>query len=298
MLQKAIELEEGKLTAHLLRAGISVTAVDFKGETAWEAFVCGWVTGWHGGMFYIVLNAFMARLSASSVDVTCEMRCESTLHQYGEHLVAIKRCKYSDVYPGVFELRMPGAHDDSIRGLFLLLNAGCRVNAPDKFQDLPFQTSVFGEPSSLSTIPLFGEILKMLTAAGSRLPLTFNEAQKLAIFLKDCTPNKPAAELLSFYALGLLTAHSDAAKAQLRSSIKAVSIWSGIIAQLCQRLTLKNLCLSCIRMNCYPNAFVGASKLPLTPKLREDVRPGYQMYKRQFGSIFSLGDIISRYTRL
>ena len=135
------------------------------------------------------------------------------------------------------------------------------------------------------------------SAAGSRLQLSFNETQKLVIFFRDFTTEK-SDDLLSFRALGLLTAHSGAAKARLQARIKTLSVCDDVIAQLCRPLTLKNLCLSCIRMNCYPNAFVGASKLPLTPKLREDVRPGYQMYKRQFGSIFSLSDIISRYTRL
>ena len=151
----------------LLEAGVSVTALDCKRQTAWQVFVCTWVGIWlEAATFYMVMNAFIARLSASSIDVTCNSR-ESTLHRYGEHLVAMAINRHSDVDQQLAQVRMPSAVDDSIRCLFLLLDAGCRVNARDKFQDLPFQTSVFEESSSMiPAIPLLDEMWKMLVAAG------------------------------------------------------------------------------------------------------------------------------------
>ena len=284
LMHMTVGVNEEHLLASLVDAGVSVTAVNARGETGWQAFVRAWVVRYHKTpLFYLALKSFIARLGAS-VDVTCESRCESTLHRYGEHLVASKVIRRSHVNPGLVQVSMPGADDDSIRCLFLLLKAGCRVNALDKLQHLPFQTSVFGEPNSNTAIPLLGEMWKMLAAAGSRLQLSFNETQKLAIFFRDFTTEK-SDDLLSFRALGLLTAHSDAAKAILRVRIKTPSICDDVIAQLCRPLTLKNLCLICIRMNCYPNAFVGSSKLPLAPALQEHVRPFYQTYDKQFGSM-------------
>ena len=230
----------------------------------------------------MVMNAFIARLSASSIDVTCNSR-ESTLHRYGEHLVAMAINRHSDVDQQLAQVRMPSAVDDSIRCLFLLLDAGCRVNARDKFQDLPFQTSVFGEPNSVAAIPLLAEMWKMLADAGSRLHLSFSETQKLEIILKDFR-GENTEDLLSLHAQGLLTAHSGEAQERLRQCIKTSSVCKDVINKLCQPLTLKNLCLNCVRMNCYPNAFVAASKLPLPRSQQEKVRPCYQTYNEQFGS--------------
>ena len=276
-------LEEEYLVVSLLDAGVSVTALDCRHQTAWQVFVCTWVDIWlEAATFYMVMNAFIARLSASSVDVTCKSR-ESTLHRYGEHLVAMAINRHSDVDQQLAQVRMPSAVDDSIRCLFLLLDAGCRVNARDKFQDLPFQTSVFGEPNSLSAIPLLAEMWKMLADAGSRLHLSFSETQKLEIILKDFR-GENTEDLLSLHAQGLLTAHSGEAQERLRQCIKTSSVCKDVINKLCQPLTLKNLCLNCVRMNCYPNAFVAASKLPLPRSQQEKVRPCYQTYSEQFGS--------------
>ena len=283
LLQMAVALEAEYFVVSLLEAGVSVTAVNSEGQTAWEVFVCLWVKTYHGAKFYMMLKAFIARLGASA-DVTFESGCESTLHRYGEHLVAMKVITHSALHPGFVQVRMPGAVDDSIRCLFLLLDAGCRVNARDKFQDLPFQTSVFGEPNSVAAIPLLAEMWKMLADAGSRLHLSFSETQKLEIILKDFR-GENTEDLLSLHAQGLLTAHSGEAQERLRQCIKTSSVCKDVINKLCQPLTLKNLCLNCVRMNCYPNAFVAASKLPLPRSQQEKVRPCYQTYNEQFGSL-------------
>ena len=307
LLEVAIGLEEEHLAVSLLEAGESATAVN--AEKAWKAFVCAWVNGWHEEKFFMVLKAFIARLG-DSVDITCESLCESTLHRYGEHLVAIVVAGHS-----FGQERMPNDVNDFIRCLFLLLDAGCHVNARDMLHELPFQTSVFGELSSITAIPLLGDMWKMLAAAGSRLHLSFSETQKLTIVLEDSTTEK-MDDLLSLHALGLLTAHSDEAKHHLRDHFGTSSVYDDnldttssasddtletnsdcddiletnadcddVIAKLCQPLSLKNLCLNSIRMNCYPNAFVGASQLPLPAKLQERVRPFYQTYSKQFGRI-------------
>ena len=234
----------------------------------------------------MVLKAFIGRLGAS-VDITCESLCESTLHRYGEHLVAIVVAGHS---PG--QERMLIDVSDFIRCLFLLLDAGCRVNARDMLHELPFQTSVFGELSSITAIPLLGDMWIMLAAAGSRLSIS--ETQKLTIILEDLTTVN-LDDLLSLHALGVLTAHIDKAKERLidrfatfsvcEDTAETSSVYDDINDTLSRPLTLKDLCLNCIRMNCYPNAFVGAGKLPLPAKLQEAVRPFYQTYCKQFGRI-------------
>ena len=286
LLHMAVGLEQERLAVSLLEARVPVTAVNARGETAWQSFIRAWVLCWSKAKFYIMLKAFVDRFGAS-VDVTCDgSRGESTLHRYGRHLEAIKIIRRANLRMPrtgiVYQVSMPGAVDDSIRGLFLLLNAGCRVNARDKFQDLPFQTSVFGDPNSDSAIPLLEEMWKMLAAAGSRLSLSFNEEQKLEIFLNVYTSEQLAVDLLPLHPLGLVTTHSAEAKARPRARIRSTSVCDDVIAKLCRPLTLKDLCLRCIRMNCYPNAFVAARKLPLPATLQEKVRPLYQTYSEQF----------------
>ena len=295
LLHLAIGLEEDQLAVALLEAGVSVTAVNSWGETAWKKFVRSWGARWYGAKFYVVLKAFIARLGAS-VDVTCERPGESTLHRYGEHLVADHFIGHLNPHPGIVQVK-PCATGDSLHCLFLLLNAGCRVNARDRFQDLPFQTSVFGQPNSVAPIPMFDEMWLMLADAGSRLHRRFTEAQKLAIVLKSFIGENPVAELLPLHALGLLAVHSAHDKARLRARIRLRFVCDDIINKLCQPVTLKNLCLNYIRMNCHPNAFVGASKLPLPPDLQEGVRPLYHTYKEMCGSTSGGIHISSRLRR-
>ena len=187
--------------------------------------------------------------------------------------------------------RMPNDVNDFIRCLFLLLDAGCRVNARDMLHELPFQTSVFGELSSITAIPLLGDMWIMLAAAGSRLSIS--ETQKLTIILEDLTTVN-LDDLLSLHALGVLTAHIDKAKERLidrfatfsvcEDTAETSSVYDDINDTLSRPLTLKDLCLNCIRMNCYPNAFVAATKLPLPATLQECVRPLYHTYKEMCGS--------------
>ena len=130
---------------------------------------------------------------------------------------------------------------------------------------------------------MLGAMLKMLTAAGSRLQLHLKETELVVIAESNRATVKSAAELLSLHALGLLTAHSDATRKRLQPSANVTSsIRDDVIDQLCLPRRLEDQCLSCVRMNCYPNAFVAASKLSLTPMLQESVRPGYQTYNEQF----------------
>ena len=56
LLHKAIGLEEDQLAVALLEAGVSITAVNGGGETAYKKFVRAWGTRWFGVKFYVVLN--------------------------------------------------------------------------------------------------------------------------------------------------------------------------------------------------------------------------------------------------
>ena len=268
-----------------------MTAVNAGGDTAWKTFVRSWNTWSETNQFDLILKAFIAR-AGTSVDITCERRSESTLHVFGEYLAIEEYRSYSSLPPGYVRGFIPGISSNHAHCLFLLLNAGCRVNALDKFQDLPFQTSVFGKPDCASAVQFVDFIWEMLAAAGSRLYMCFSEIQKLVYVVNDYAEEKTAADLLSLHGMGLLTAHTAAAKARLRARYKTRSVSDDIIAKLCRPLTLRNLCLSCIRTNCYPNAFVAASKLPLPPVLQEDVRPRYRDYNESFGSTYDSGHTI------
>ena len=219
------------------------------------------------------------------MDITCERRCESTLHAYGELVAREEYRSYFSIPPGCVRCFRPGISSRPVHCLFLLLNAGCRVNALDKFQHLPFQSSVFQKPDAPSAVLLLDVIWIMLAAAGSRLCKRFGEMEKLAFTVNDFLEKKTPADLLLFHGMGLLTAYTAAVKARLRS-LKTPVVSDNIVKQLCWPLTLKNLCLRCVRMNCHPNAFVAASKLPLPPELQEDVRPFYETYEEYFGSTF------------
>ena len=284
LLHHACRIEDAGLAENLLRAGVAVTVVNAGGDTAWKTFVRSWATtNWARAneQFYSVLKTFIERLG-ESVDITCVGLCESTLHAYGEILARHEYRSYFSVPPGYIRGFRPGVNSNPVHCLFLLLNAGCRVNTQDTYQELPFQTSVFGKPDCASAVLLLDVIWIMLAAAGSRLCKRFGEMEKLAFTVNDYLEKKTTADLLSFHGMGLLTAHTTAAKARLRS-LKTPVVSNDVIAKLCRPLTLQDLCLSCIRMNCHPNAFVAASKLPLPPPMQEAVRPYYQKYSKQFG---------------
>ena len=278
LLHYAIQLKQYDLAVRLLNAGVSVTATNTAGETAWKLFVRSWGTPRHGVGFYSVLTAFIARLGAS-YDINCDACSETALHLYGKQLELL-RARGGTAYP---QLPMTGVVEDSVHCLFLLLNVGCRVNAQQehfvgrpaearKILVLPFQTTVFQNRNFSVAGPFLDEMLIMLTAAGSRLQLCLKETERLAIIVGDFAKQKSVADLLSLHALGLLTAHSDEARERLRSSDRVTSsVSDDIIDQVCSPRRLKDLCLSCVRMNCYPNAFVAASKLPLPTILQEGV---------------------------
>ena len=63
LLHMAVGLEQERLAVSLLEARVPVTAVNARGETAWQSFIRAWVFCWSKAKFYIMLKAFVDRFA-------------------------------------------------------------------------------------------------------------------------------------------------------------------------------------------------------------------------------------------
>ena len=90
LMHMTVGVNEEHLLASLVDAGVSVTAVNARGETGWQAFVRAWVVRYHGTpLFYLALKSFIARLGAS-VDVTCLFADEADMDNVLKFRIGLK----------------------------------------------------------------------------------------------------------------------------------------------------------------------------------------------------------------